>query len=184
LVQARKLKLDRLQNFPDLLMDGVDLLWTIVFRHFRMKLVAPIISVSILGCISGCASPVALNTMGSVGGNDPVAFGKVGKGKIESFWIAKYEDVIEATLRAGEELSLELKEKKVEENKTFFRYHDAKKDKIDLIVERRSDKVTSVKFNVGWYGSVALSRLMAKQIISVLNQTGSFPEHWKYKISE
>ena len=77
-----------------------------------MRLVVLIVSVLILGCIAGCASPVALNTMGTVGGNAPVAFGKVGKGKIESFWIAQYEDVIEATLRAGKELSLELKEKK------------------------------------------------------------------------
>ena len=100
------------------------------------------------------------------------------------FWIAKYEDIIEATWRAGEELSLESKEKKVEENKSFFRFHDAKKEKIDLIIERRSDKVTFVKFNVGWNGSVALSRLMAKQMISVLNQTESFPEDWKYKITE
>ena len=149
-----------------------------------MRLFAFILLVLILGSIIGCASPVALNTMGTIGGNAPVAFGKVGKGKIESFWIAKYEDVIDATLRAGEELSLELKEKEVEEDKTLFRFHDAKKDKIDLTVERRSEKMTLVKFNVGWYGSVALSRLMAKQIISILNQAESFPEDWKYKIAE
>lgn len=135
-------------------------------------------------CIMGCVSPVALNTMGTVGSNAPVAFNKLSRGQIESFWIANYDDVIAATLRAGEALSLSLKEKKVENDLAFYRFYDAKKERIDLSIERRSDTMTSVRFNVGWHGKVALSRLMAKQIISELNQSGSFPEDWKYKMSD
>lgn len=151
------------------------------FSKIKMRSFALVIG---LICIMGCVSPVALNTMGTVGSNAPVAFNKLSRGQIESFWIANYDDVIAATLRAGEALSLSLKEKKVENDLAFYRFYDAKKERIDLSIERRSDTMTSVRFNVGWYGNVALSRLMAKQIISELNQSGSFPEDWKYKMSD
>jgi hypothetical protein len=121
---------------------------------------------------------MALNSMGAAAGA-PVSFGNSGGGKGESFWIAIYDDVIAASLRAGEALSLEVKEKQLEKDQAFFRFYDAKKDRIDLFVERRSDTVTSIKFNVGWFGPVALGRLMAGQIIIELNETESFLEDWK-----
>jgi hypothetical protein len=40
--------------------------------------------------------------MGTAGSNAPVVFNNEGGGRGESFWIAKYDDVIAATLRAGE----------------------------------------------------------------------------------
>ena len=131
-----------------------------------------------------CLSPLTLNTMGAAGSNAPVAFSKLGRGQIESLWIANYDDVIAATLRAGRALSLEVKEQKVEKDQTFFRFYDAKKEKMDIFIEPRTDTMTSIKFDVGWNGSIALSRLMAKQIISALNQSESFPEDWNYKISD
>jgi hypothetical protein len=131
----------------------------------------------------GCLSPVGLNTMGTAAGNAPVAFNNSGEGQGESFWIAKYDDVIAATLRAGEALSLEIKEKKVEKDQAFFRFYDAKKERIELFVERRSDTMTSIKFDVGWFGSIAFGRLMARQIISELSESDSFLEDWTHKIN-
>jgi len=101
-----------------------------------------------------------------------------GGGQGESFWIAKYDDVIAATLRAGEALSLELKEKKIENDQTFFRFYDDKNERIDLFIELRTDTMTSIKFKVGWFGSVAFGRLLARQIIFELNKSGSFLEDW------
>jgi len=43
--------------------------------------------------------------MGTAGSNAPMAFNNEGGGRGESFWIAKYDDVVAATLRAGEVLS-------------------------------------------------------------------------------
>jgi hypothetical protein len=132
-------------------------------------------------CNVGCLSPIALHSIGTASSTAPVAFNKLGRGEGESFWIAQYDDVIAATLRAGETLSLEVKEKKLEKDQAFFRFYDAKKERIDLFIERRSDTMTSIKFNVGWFGSVAFGRLIAQQIISELNKSDSFLEDWTHK---
>ena len=135
----------------------------------------------VLVCNVGCLSPVAINTMGTAGSNAPVAFSNEGGGQGESFWIAKYDDVVAATLRAGETLSLELKEKRIENDQSFFRFQDVKNERIDLFIERRTDTMTSIKFNVGWFGSVAFGRLLARQIINELNESGSFLEDWTHE---
>jgi hypothetical protein len=116
--------------------------------------------------------------MGTAGSNAPVAFNNSGGGKGESFWIAQYDDVIDAVLQAGEVLSLELKEKTIEKDQAFFRFHDDKAERIDLFIERRTDSMTSILFDVGRSGSVAFGRLMARQIIEELNESGSFLEDW------
>ena len=135
----------------------------------------------VLVCNVGCLSPLAINTMGTAGSNAPVAFSNEGGGQGESFWIAKYDDVVAATLRAGETLSLELKEKRIENDQSFFRFQDVKNERIDLFIERRTDTMTSIKFNVGWFGSVAFGRLLARQIINELNESGSFLEDWTHE---
>jgi len=132
-------------------------------------------------CNVGCLSPIALNSIGTANSTAPFAFNNLGGGEGESFWIAQYDDVIAATLRAGETLSLEVKEKKVEKDQAFFRFYDAKKERIDLFIERRSDTMTSIKFDVGWFGSVAFGRLIAQQIVSELNESESFLEDWTHK---
>lgn len=52
--------------------------------------------------------------------------------------------------------------------------------RIDLSIERRSDTVTSMKFDVGWFGSVAFGRIMAQQIIAELKESDSFLEDWTH----
>lgn len=144
-----------------------------------MRIVRLIGLLIILTFSSGCLSPIALSTMGTVGSDTPVMFHSTGWGKGESFWIAKYDDVIAATTRAGEALSLELKEKKIEKNKTFIRFYDATRERIDLFIERRSDRMTSLEFDVGWFGSVALGHLLVRQIIDELIDSGDFLEDWE-----
>ena len=143
-----------------------------------MRLGTLIVFFIVLVCNVGCISPIPLTKMGTSGGTAPVAFSNEGGGQGESFWIAKYDDVIAATLRAGEALSLELKEKKIENDQTFFRFYDDKNERIDLFIELRTDTMTSIKFKVGWFGSVAFGRLLARQIIFELNKSGSFLEDW------
>jgi hypothetical protein len=142
-----------------------------------VQLIALFIS---LFCSVGCLSPIALNSMGTATSSAPIAFSNLGGGKGESFWIAQYDDVVTATMSASEALSLEVKEEKVEKDQAFFRFYDAKKERIDLFIERRSDTMTSIKFDVGWTGSVAFGRLMARQIIDELNESGSFLEDWTH----
>ena len=92
-------------------------------------------------------------------------------GRATRFEIAQYEDVIEASRLAAENLSLDLKEEKIEENRATFRYVDDKDQKIGLLIERRTDTVTYIKVNVGTFGPASLSLLMLNQILHEL------PEH-------
>ena len=143
-----------------------------------MRIVRLILLFIVLAFNVGCLSPIAISTMGTVGSDSPVIFHNSGRGKGESYWIAKYDDVIAATSRAGEVLSLELKEKKTENDQTFFRFYDATKERIDLFIERRSDTMTSVKFDVGWFGPVTYGHLVIRQIIDELSDSGKFLEDW------
>ena len=64
---------------------------------------------------------------------------------------------------------------------TIFRFYDDKGERIDLFVERHTDSLTSIKFDVGWFGSVAFGRLFARQIIFELHKSESFLEDWSYE---
>ena len=137
-----------------------------------------------LFCIVGCLSPIAFNTIGAAGGGAPVAFNHLGGGKGESYWIARYDDVTAAAMRAAKTLSLEVKEKKNEKDSTFFRFSDAKDKTIELFIDRRTDTMTSRLFDVGWFGPVAFGRLLANQIIFELNESDSFLEDWTPEIHD
>jgi hypothetical protein len=98
--------------------------------------------------------------VGSASSAAPVASNNLGGGRGESFWKAQYRDVIKAVLQAGENLSLELSKERIEQDQAFFRFRDAKAERIDLFIERRTDTMTYILFDVGWFGSVAFGRLM------------------------
>ena len=144
-----------------------------------MKIVRPIAVFIFLICNVGCLSPLAINAVGSAGSAAPVASNNLGGGRGETFWIAHYDEVIEAVLQAGEVLSLELKEKKIEQDQASFRFQDAKAERIDLLIERRTDTMTYILFDVGWFGSVAFGRLMFRQTIFELDEAGDFLEDGK-----
>jgi hypothetical protein len=134
-----------------------------------------------LVCNVGCVSPLALSTMETTGSDTPAVLGHLGRGQGEGFYIAKYDDVTAATLRAAEALSLQVTEKTLEKDQAFFRFRDARKDSIDISIERRSDTMTSIQFDVGWFGPVALGRLMSRQIITELHRSESFLQDWTSK---
>jgi hypothetical protein len=118
--------------------------------------------------------------MGSAG-SAPVAFNTEGAGRGESFWLAKYDDVAAAAMRTGEALSLQLADKSVEDNQTSLRFIDDTGEWIDLLIERRTDTMTSITFSVGWGGSVAFGRLVARHLIHELTQSESFLEKYNFE---
>ena len=144
-----------------------------------IKLLA--VSLSLI-CITGCLSPLAMTTVGAASSSAPVAFNNRGGGKGETYWIARYDDVVEAALRAGEVLSLTVNDQKIEEDRAFLRFTDLKDKKIDLIIERRTETMTSIMFDVGWTGSTTFGRLMANQIIFELQDSNAFLEDWSPKM--
>ena len=149
-----------------------------------MAIVKLIALCMVLLCNVGCLSSIGASTLGTAGSNAPVAFSRSGSGKGESYWLAQYDDVVAATVRAGEVLSLTVDEEKIEEDKAFFRFSDDKAKKIKLFIERRTDTMTSIRFDVGRSGSLAFGRLMARQIINELDKSGSFLEEYKSTIHD
>ena len=88
--------------------------------------------------------------------------------RVTRFEIAQYEDVIEASRLAAENLSLDLKEEKIEENRASHRYVDDKDQKMDLLIERRTDTITYIKVNDDTFGPQGLGLLMLNQILHEL----------------
>jgi hypothetical protein len=140
-------------------------------RKFSMRTGTLLAIMLPLFCNVGCFSPVALSTMETTGNEAPVVFEHFGRGQGEGFFLAKYADVNAATLRAAHALSLEGKDRKVDRNQAFFRFYDAMNDRVDIFIVRRSDTVTSIRYAVGWFGSVGFGRLVFRQIISELHRS-------------
>jgi hypothetical protein len=137
-------------------------------------------ALSALGAVffmsSGCMAPVAFQAVGAVGGASPVALNLVEKGKVESYWVARYADVVDATIRAGQVLSLELLEKKVEADRTSIRYGYRQGKKAEIQIEVQTATMTSVQINYGVSGSIAFARLMGREIAVELAKAGAFLE--------
>ena len=135
-----------------------------------------------LSCLVGCLSPIAITTIGAAGSGAPAAFNHLGGGRGESYWIARYDDVTSAAERAAKVLSLEVKEKRIGKERSFFRFSDDEDKTIDLTIDRRTATMTSAVFDVGWFGSVAFGHLLVKQIESELIESDSFLEDWSPEI--
>jgi len=134
-------------------------------------MVIPALFCLFLTCLCGCAAPLAMQAFSSSG---PVAFNSIGRGKGDSSWLARYDDVVQATLRAGQVLSLKLEKKEVGKDQTVFQYIYGKEKKLDILIERRTETVTYARFSVGMFGSKTMGRLMVRQIVFEMNQEGKF----------
>ena len=125
---------------------------------------------------SGCAAPIALSAAGALGGASPVAMNLVDKGKIESYWVASYDEVVAATERAAQVLSLELLEKISKHHHTFFRYGYRKEKKVEITIEQQTDTMTSALINFGVTGSVVFADLLGREIAVELKKANAFLE--------
>jgi hypothetical protein len=126
---------------------------------------------SLYGCTAGLAMP-------GLSSGSPVAFNATGRGKGDSAWFARYDDIVQATLRAGEKLSFQLKKKNIGKDQSEFKFVDAKGKKIEMLIERRTETLTWARFNVGLLGSTSIGRLMARQIIVEVAEAKDFLRDW------
>ncbi len=133
--------------------------------------VIPAVFCLLLTSLIGCAAPLALQGLGSA---TPVAFNSTGSGKGDSSWLARYDDVVQATLRAGQVLSLKLEKEEIGNDQTVFQYIDGKGNKLDVLIERRTETVTYARFSVGLFGSKSMGQLMVRQIIFEMTAEGKF----------
>ena len=117
----------------------------------------------------GCTTACLVGSAATVGaGAAEAGVTRFEMGRVTRFEIAQYEDVIEASCLAAENLSLDLKEEKIEENRASFRYLDDKDQKIDLLIERRTDTLTYIRVDVGIFGPQGLALLTLNQILNEL----------------
>ena len=73
---------------------------------------------------------------------------------------------------------VELKDKKGDEDRASLRYFGGKANRINLLIEPCTETMTSILFDVGWSGSIAFGRLMARQINVELEEAGAFLVDW------
>jgi len=128
-----------------------------------------------LMCLCGCASSLA--TQGLSNGV-PVAFNSTGSGTGDSAWFARYEDVVQATLDAGQKLSLKLEEKTIGMDQSVLNFIDDMGSELEMLIERRTETVTWAQFDVGWFGSSSIGRLMARQIVIEMAEADKFLRDW------
>jgi len=108
----------------------------------------------------------------------PVAFNATGSGKGDSAWFARYDDVVQAALRAGEKLSFKLEKKNIAKDQSDFNFVDDKGAKLEILIERRTETLTWARINVGSFGSASIGRLMARQIIVEVAEADDFLRDW------
>jgi hypothetical protein len=121
--------------------------------------------------LGGCTAPIIFQGVSS---GAPVAFNSTGRGQGDSAWLARYDDVVQATLSAGQSLSLKLEKREIGTDRSVFHYQDEKESKLEIMIERRTETVTYARLNVGWFGSKSMGRLMARQIVFEMIEANKF----------
>ena len=139
------------------------------------KMVTPALLLLLLMSLCGCTAGLAMQGLSS---GAPVAFNATGSGKGDSAWYAYYDDVVQATLRAGEKLSFQLEKKNTGNDRSDFNFVDGKGAKLKIVIERRTETLTWARFNVGLFGSESIGRLMARQIIVEVAEAKDFLRDW------
>ena len=138
-------------------------------------MVTPALSLLLLMSLCGCTAGLVMQGLSS---GAPVAFNATGSGKGDSAWYARYDDVVQATLRAGKKLSFQVKKKNIGKDRTDFNFVDVRGTKLKILIERRTETMTRARFNVGLFGSESIGRLMARQIIVEVAEAKDFLRDW------
>jgi hypothetical protein len=102
-------------------------------------------------------------------------------GRVKSLELARYEDVVEATRRAGEAISLELQKEATDTDRTTLSYIDGKNEKVKVLIERRTATLTYVQIDVGLFGSKGLALVVINQIIYEISSRGGYLQGWSHQ---
>lgn len=137
---------------------------------------APLFLIAVLLTGSGCQAPMAMGAFESISSASPTAFHHLSKGKVESYWVARFGDVVEGSEAAARSLALTPADKKIEKDRATLRFGDDRGDSVALSIERRTANVTSILIDVGFTGSMAFAKLVARQIVVELIEAGVFPD--------
>ena len=141
-----------------------------------MKSVVAGASVLVMFACGGCVAAVPI--VAGVAGAVPVVGQHLGQGEEDSFWVARYDDVVKATLRAQEKLSLKIKDKKIDKKHAKLALTDDRDQEIVLQIEPLTDTVTRVHLDAGSQALAGFAHLLARQIVQELKDANAFLVHW------
>jgi hypothetical protein len=130
------------------------------------------------GCISPCLFGPSVNVGSSTG---QAGVSRYETGRVKSLELARYEDVVEATRRAGEAISLELQKEATDTDRTTLSYIDGKNEKVKVLIERRTATLTYVQIDVGLFGSKGLALVVINQIIYEISSRGGYLQGWSHQ---
>ena len=130
----------------------------------------------LLSFASGCTTGTLITGASSAPSGVSQASGP--GSRVISYQVVRFEDAVKSALRATEALSLEKRREEIKENRAELRYADEKNQAIDIIIERRSETITTIQVDAGFFGPGGLTRLVLLQIIEELDQAGSHLEDW------
>jgi hypothetical protein len=159
---------------PDLIVLGFPL--TFHRKGLVLKSVVARACILIMFACGGCAAAVPI--VAGVGGAVPVVGQHMGQGEEDSFWIARYDDVVKAAFRAQEKLSLKIKDKKIDKKHADLALTDDRDQEIVLQIERLTETVTRVHLDAGSQAFAGLAHLLARQIAQELKDADAFLVHW------
>ena len=133
------------------------------------------------GC-AVCLSPLVLGPSATVGSSAGEAgISRYENGTIKSFELARYEDVVEATRRAGEALSLKLRKEATNTEQSTFYYIDDRNEEVKVSIEPRTDTLTHIQIDVGFFGSKGLALVMVNQIVNEISSHGKYLQEWPHQ---
>jgi hypothetical protein len=118
-------------------------------------------------------------TIGSSAGQAGVS--RYETGRVRSLELARYEDVVEATRRAGEAISLKLRKEATETDQTTLYYNAGKNEEVKVLIERRTDTLTYIQIDVGLFGSKGLALVMINQIIHEIASSDDYLQGWSHQ---
>ena len=116
----------------------------------------------------GCAA-VPLATLGAVAGATASAVSTGNDiyqlGKLDTAEMARFNDAVPAARRAAAELCLEAQgSERRKRGGLLLSFADAKGAGLKVLVERRTDMLTRVRVDVGWFGSEPTARLFLSRM--------------------
>jgi hypothetical protein len=133
------------------------------------------------GC-AACLTPVCLGPSATVGSSAGEAgISRYESGRVKSYELAHYQDVVEATRRAGEALSLKLQKEATNAEQSIFYYIDDKNQKVKVTIEPRTDTLTHIEIDVGLFGPKGLALVVINQIVTEITREGKYLEEWKHR---
>ena len=116
---------------------------------------------------SGCAAPAATVLPAAVSGA-PVVIDSWETRERDSYWVAGYEDVVQAALRAGETLALELETENIEDARARLTYVDEQNAELTFYIERRTPTVTLVRYIASSDELSSFAGLYVREVIEQL----------------